>query len=59
MECFRKKDREKELTDSLDKIVSDIEKFAMPALRSIVLGARFDKRWKAGDGWLAQSGRQN
>jgi predicted DNA-binding transcriptional regulator AlpA len=29
---------EQELTDSFDKIVSDIEKFAMPALQSIALG---------------------
>jgi hypothetical protein len=57
--AFVRKAGEKELTDSLDKIVSDIEKFAMPALRSIVLGTRFDKQWKAGDSWLPQSGPQN
>ena len=57
--AFVRKAGEKELTDSLDKIVSDIEKFVMPALRSIALGERFDKQWKAGDSWSAESRRGN
>jgi hypothetical protein len=35
------------------------EQFAMPTLRSIALGKRFDKQWKAGDGWSPGSKRRN
>lgn len=57
--AFVRKAGENELTDSLDKIVSDIEQFAMPTLRSVALGERFDKQWKAGDSWSARSTRRN
>jgi hypothetical protein len=57
--AFARKAGERELTDLLKKIVNDIGEFAMPALRSIALGERFDKQWKAGDSWSAKSGREN
>jgi hypothetical protein len=57
--AFVRKSGEKDLINSLDQIVTDIEKFTMPVLRSVALGERFDMQWKSGDSWSSGSGRRN
>lgn len=51
--AFVRKIGEDELTDTFGKVVEDLKIFAMPALRSLARGEKFEQLWKAGKGWVA------
>jgi hypothetical protein len=51
--AFVRKIGESELIDAFGRIVADVKNFAMPALRSLSIGERLTKQWKAGRGWVA------
>ena len=50
--AFVKKIGESGLTDGLDKIVADLERFALPLLYSLARNEKLTRQWKAGKGWV-------
>jgi len=52
--AFVRKIGEDELADTFGKVVEDLKFFAMPALRSLARGEKFEQQWKAGKGWVAR-----
>jgi predicted nucleotidyltransferase component of viral defense system len=50
--AFVKNIGEGELTDAFGKVIEDIKIFAMPLLRSLALGERLTRQWKAKIGWV-------
>jgi predicted nucleotidyltransferase component of viral defense system len=50
--AFVKKIGESRLADGLDKIVTDLERFALPLLHSLARNEKVTRKWKAGKGWV-------
>ena len=50
--AFVKKIGESGLADGLDKIVADLERFALPLLYSLARNEKLTRQWKAGKGWV-------
>lgn len=51
--AFVRKAGASELMDAFDRIIDDLRIFAMPVLRSLAAGERHTRKWKAGQGWVA------
>jgi predicted nucleotidyltransferase component of viral defense system len=51
--AFVKKIGEDELSGTFGKVVENLKIFAMPVLRSLAHGEKFDQQWKAGKEWVA------
>lgn len=51
--AFAKKVGASDLVDGFGAIVEYLKAFAGPMLRALACGERFKKRWKAGQGWVA------
>jgi hypothetical protein len=57
--AFVKNIGEAELTDAFGKVIEDIKIFAMPLLRSLALGEKLTRQWKAKIGWVHSRGGDN
>ena len=51
--AFVKKMGEGGLANRFAEIIEDLQKFAVPMFRCIVLGEKIGKQWRTGKGWLA------
>ena len=51
--AFVRKIGEPDLVDAFGRIITDMQTFALPALRALAHGEKLAQHWKAGSGWVS------